>query len=591
MVTLVILTIMIIGFIGGWLRADLVALLGLLLLVLTNQLTPVEAMAGFSNSVVLMIAGLFIVGAGLFHTGLAERLGAALIPYAKGSEVRLFLVLMVTVTLLSSLMSNTGTVALLIPVVLAMSRQIGTSPAKLLMPLAFFSSIGGTMTLIGTPPNLVAAETLRNTSAGTLGFFALFPIGLVMAVVGLLYFHVIGNRLLGTNEVRPSAMHRSAVPHISLFAFILSKGHPLIGRTIRDVNWSRDGLIVVGEQEKSVTHRFVTARAETRLIEGKVYVSGAEADVRRIARREGVAVEQVDLKAVYGKAGGVAVFTIPTDSPLVGRCLSDSHLRNEYRLNVLQVIRPNEEIALTRLKDVPLERGDMLVAQGEWDDLERAGDETALLLANERVTDVANRAVSERHQLAAGLIMLMMIALLVFEWVDPTVAVWLAALAMVLTGAVRHMDVAYESIQWSSLLLIAAMIPVGQALDNAGIMSWLVTWISDSFGQAGPVLVLVAIFLATMALSQIISNTATAVLFAPLAVSLAAALHVSPVPLVVAVAIAASLAFMTPFGSPTNAMVFGIGGYRFFDFVKVGLPLQVVTAVIAIFTILLLFPF
>lgn len=591
MVTLVILTIMIIGFIGGWLRADLVALIGLLLLVLTNQLTPVEAMAGFSNSVVLMIAGLFIVGAGLFHTGLAERLGAALIPFAKGSEVRLFLVLMVTVTLLSSLMSNTGTVALLIPVVLAMSRQMGTSPAKLLMPLAFFSSIGGTMTLIGTPPNLVAAEALRNTSAGTLGFFALLPIGLVMAVVGLFYFYVIGNRLLGTSDVRAAAMPRLAVPHVSLFALSLSKGHPLIGRTLRDVNWSRDGLIVVGEQEKSVTHRFVTARAETRLIEGKVYVSGAETDVRRIAGREGVAVEQVDLKVVYGKAGGVAVFTIPTDSPLVGRCLSDSHLRNEYRLNVLQVIRPNEEIALTRLKDVPLERGDMLVAQGEWSDLERAGDETSLLLANERVTDVANRAVSERHQLAAGLIMLLMVTLLVFEWVDPTVAVWLAALAMVLTGAVRHMDVAYESIQWSSLLLITAMIPVGQALDNAGIMAWLVTWISDSFAQAGPVWVLVAIFLATMALSQIISNTATAVLFAPLAVSLAAALQVSPVPFVVAVAIAASLAFMTPFGSPTNAMVFGIGGYRFFDFVKVGLPLQVVTAVIAIFTILLIFPF
>lgn len=591
MVTLVILTVMIIGFIGGWLRADLVALLGLLLLVLTNQLTPVEAMAGFSNSVVLMIAGLFIVGAGLFHTGLAERLGAALIPYAKGSEIRLFLVLMVTVTLLSSLMSNTGTVALLIPVVLAMSRQMGTSPAKLLMPLAFFSSIGGTMTLIGTPPNLVAAETLRNTSSGALGFFALLPIGLVMAVVGLFYFNVIGNRLLGTNDVRASALPRLAMPHVSLFAFILPKGHPLIGRTLRDVDWSRNGLIVVGEQQKGVTHRFVTARAETRLTEGQVYVSGAEADVRRMAEREGVKVERVDVKAVYGKAGGVAVFTIPTDSPLVGHCLSESHLRNDYRLNVLQVIRPNEEIAITRLKDVPLERGDMLVAQGEWDDLERAGEETSLLLANERVTDVANRAVSERHQLAAGLIMLMMVTLLVFEWVDPTVAVWLAALAMVLTGAMRHMDVAYDSIQWSSLLLIAAMIPVGQALDNAGVMAWLVTWISDSFGQAGPVWVLVAIFLATMALSQIISNTATAVLFAPLAVSLATALQVSPVPLVVAVAIAASLAFMTPFGSPTNAMVFGIGGYRFFDFVKVGLPLQVVTAVIAVFTILLLFPF
>ncbi|WP_233547121.1 SLC13 family permease [Exiguobacterium sp. AM39-5BH] len=274
MVTLMILAVMMIGFIGGWLRADLVALLGLLLLVLTNQLTPVEAMAGFSNSVVLMIAGLFIVGAGLFHTGLAERLGAALIPYAKGNEVRLFLVLMVTVTSLSSLMSNTGTVALLIPVVLAMSRQMGASPTKLLMPLAFFSSIGGTMTLIGTPPNLVAAETLRNTSSGALGFFALLPIGLVMAVVGLVYFYVLGNRLLGTNEVRASAMNRSAVPHISLFAFTLSKGHSLIGRTIRDVNWSRDGLIVVGEQEKSVTHR--SSRLAQRRDSSKVKCMSAE---------------------------------------------------------------------------------------------------------------------------------------------------------------------------------------------------------------------------------------------------------------------------------------------------------------------------
>ncbi|TCI33681.1 SLC13 family permease [Exiguobacterium sp. SH4S7] len=591
MVTLFILAVMIIFFIGGWLRADLVALVGLVALVLTQQLSPVEAMAGFSNPVVLMIAGLFIVGAGLFHTGLAERLGAGLIPYAKGSEVRLFLVLMVTVTFLSSLMSNTGTVALLIPVVLAMSRQTGTNPAKLLMPLAFFSSIGGTMTLIGTPPNLVAAEALRGASGGTLGFFSLLPIGFAAAVVGLLYFYVIGNRLLDAGEVRSVVVARLPMPELNIYALTLTKGHPLVGKTLRDVKWSRDGLIVLGEKRKGLAHRLVTARADTVLYEGRVLVSGAEADVRRVARQEGVVVEPMELKDIYGKESGVAIFTVPSDSPLIGHCLSESRLRNDYRLNVLQVIRPNEEIAMTRLKDVPLERGDMLVAQGEWGDLEKAGDETHLLLANERVTDVANRAVSERHQLAAGLIMLVMVVLLVFEWVDPTVAVWLAAIAMVLTGAVRHMDVAYESVQWSSLLLIAAMIPVGTALENAGVMTWLVTWISESFGRAGPVWVLVAIFVATMVLSQIISNTATAVLFAPLALSLAASLEVSPVPLVVAVAVAASLAFMTPFGSPTNAMVFSIGGYRFFDFVKVGLPLQMIVAVVAIFSILFLFPF
>ncbi|MCT4783784.1 MULTISPECIES: SLC13 family permease [Exiguobacterium] len=591
MVTLIILAVMITSFIGGWIRADLVALLGLLALVLTRQLTPIEAMAGFSNPVVLMIAGLFIVGAGLFHTGLAERLGASLIPYAKGSEIRLFLVLMVTVTLLSSLMSNTGTVALLIPVVLAMSRQLGTNPAKLLMPLAFFSSIGGTMTIIGTPPNLVAAEALRHAGGETLGFFSLFPIGLVALGVGLLYFYTIGNRLLDSGEVAQTMSKQPVSFPLNVYRMEITKGHPLIGRALRETRWSRHGLTVLGERRKGWVHRFHAAKADTVLYEGRLLVSGAEEDVNRVAAREGLTFERVSSKNVYDKQVGVVVFTIPTDSPLIGRCLRESELRNRFGLNVLRVIRPNEEIVMIPHQDVRLDRGDMLVVQGEWTDLERAGEATHLLLANERVADVANRAVSERHQLAAGLIMGGMVALLVFEWVDPTVAVWMAALAMVLTGAVRHMDVAYQSIQWSSLFLIAAMIPVGQALENAGVMTWLVTWISESFGHAGPVWVLIAIFVATMVLSQIISNTATAVLFAPLALSLASALDVSPVPFVVAVAIAASLAFMTPFGSPTNAMVFGIGGYRFFDFVKVGMLLQIVMAVVTVLTILLLFPF
>ncbi|WP_214844867.1 SLC13 family permease [Exiguobacterium sp. s150] len=362
--------------------------------------------------------------------------------------------------------------------------------------------------------------------------------------------YVIGNRLLDVGDVPESVASHPMMPPLSVYAFHVQKGHPLIGRELRETLWSRHGLTVLGERRKGLAHRLHAARADTVLHEGRLLVSGAEEDVHRIARQEGLRYEHVSPRDVYGKEAGVVVFTIPADSPLIGRCLKESRLRNRYGLNVLRVIRPNEEMAMTKLKDVRLEQGDMLVAQGEWGDLEKVGDETHLLLANERVTDVANRAVSERHQLAAGIIMAAMVALLVFEWIDPTVAVWLAALAMVLTGAVRHMDVAYQSIQWSSLLLIA-----------------------------------------TMMLSQIISNTATAVLFAPLALSLASALDVSPVPLVVAVAIAASLAFMTPFGSPTNAMVFGIGGYRFFDFVKVGLPLQVVTAIIAIFTILLIFPF
>ncbi|WP_214828171.1 SLC13 family permease [Exiguobacterium algae] len=591
MVTVIILGLMILFFIGGWMRADLVALIGLVLLVLTNQLTPAEAMAGVSNPVVLMIAGLFIVGAGLFHSGLAERLASLLIPYANGSEMRLFFLFMMTVTLLSSVMSNTGTVAILIPVALAMSRQMKKSPAVLLMPLAFFSSIGGTMTLIGTPPNLVAAEALRRIEGESIGFFALFPIGLAVAAVSFIYFRFVGNKLLTPEEtVDPSVSSERNYPEPKIYAVHLDKNHPLIGQRLRDLKWSHQGLIVVGERIRGVRQRFIAASADTVLREGRLLVSGEERDIESFTGREGLRYEQLSQSELCDKESGVALFTVPPDSSLVGKRLSDSRLRNDYQLNVLQVVRPNEEIAQIHLKDVPLQRGDLLVVQGKWGDLERTERETQLLLANERVTDVANRSVSERHQLAAGLVMVTMIALFMLEWVDPTVAVWIAALAMILTGAVRHIEVAYQSIQWSSLVLIAAMIPVGTALDHAGVMSWLVSWISTTFGEAGPVWVLVALFAATMFLSQIISNTATAVLFVPLALSLAETMGVNPIPFVVAVAISASLAFMTPFGSPTNAMVFSIGGYRFVDFMKVGIPLQLITGIVGIIMILLLFP-
>lgn len=285
------------------------------------------------------------------------------------------------------------------------------------------------------------------------------------------------------------------------------------------------------------------------------------------------------------------MFTVPGSSQLIGKRISESQLRNHFQVNVLKIIRPQDEITHVRLKNTPLKQGDMLMVQGTWDDLERMERETHDLLSNERVTEVANRVVSRRHQLAAGIIMLMMLILFVFEWVDPTVAVWMAALAMVLSGAVRQMDTAYQAIQWSSLVLIAAMIPVGTALEKAGIMAWLVGWIEGTFADLGPTWVLVVLFVSTMILSQIISNTATAILFVPLAIALAESMSVSPVPFVIAVAISASLAFMTPFGSPTNAMVFSIGNYRFTDFIKVGVPLQLITGIVGILMILILFPF
>jgi di/tricarboxylate transporter len=499
---------------------------------------------------------------------------------------------MLTVALLSSVMSNTGTVALLIPVVMAMSRQIKRSAKTYLMPLAFFSSIGGTMTLIGTPPNLVAAESLRGLIDVPIGFFSLLPIGAVVMIVGLFYFRLVGNRLLEDYRSREWD-GGGAIETINPNVYVLSidEVHPLIGKRLSELKWSRDGIIVLKERVKGIGRHYETARADTVLRAGSILVSGDEQRVRSLSEQQHIPFQQVEATNVYDKTGGIVMFTIPGSSQLVGRCLHESQLRNEFHVNVLRVIRPQEEIAQVHLKDTPLKQGDLLMVQGKWDDLERVEQEARLLLSNERVTDVANRTVSSHHQLAAGVIMVMMMTLFVFEWVDPTVAVWLAALAMVMSGAVRHLDIAYQSIQWSSLVLIAAMIPVGTALEKAGIMTWLVDWIGRSFAGFGPAWVLVVLFLATMVLSQIISNTATAILFIPLAIALSESMAVSPVPFVIAVAISASLAFMTPFGSPTNAMVFSVGGYRFMDFVKVGVPLQLLTGIVGILMILFLFPF
>lgn len=425
-----------------------------------------------------------------------------------------------------------------------------------------------------------------------IGFFSLFPIGAVVMIVGLIYFRLVGNRLLEDNRSREWD-GGGAIETINPNVYVLSidEVHPLIGKRLSELKWSRDGIIVLKERVKGIGRHYETARADTVLRAGSILVSGDEQRVRSLSEQQHIPFQQVEATNVYDKTGGIVMFTIPGSSQLVGRCLHESQLRNEFHVNVLRVIRPQEEIAQVHLKDTPLKQGDLLMVQGKWDDLERVEQEARLLLSNERVTDVANRTVSSHHQLAAGVIMVMMMTLFVFEWVDPTVAVWLAALAMVMSGAVRHLDIAYQSIQWSSLVLIATMIPVGTALEKAGIMTWLVDWIGRSFAGFGPAWVLVVLFLATMVLSQIISNTATAILFIPLAIALSESMAVSPVPFVIAVAISASLAFMTPFGSPTNAMVFSVGGYRFVDFVKVGVPLQLLTGIVGILMILFLFPF
>ncbi|HHY72133.1 MAG TPA: SLC13 family permease [Bacillus bacterium] len=608
--TFLILGITIILFMSNRVRADFVSLLALLALVLTGILEPSEALAGFSNSVVIMIAGLFVVGAGILRTGLAQKAGNLLLRWSGNSEKKLFVLLLCIVVFIGSFMSNTGTVAIMLPVVISIALSIKTDVSKFLIPLSYAASLSGLMTLIASPPNLIISQTLVDHGFQRLGFFDITPIGIIGAITGITYLFVVRNILLPNRKNKKRVDHKHLSPkdliqnyHLEdiLHRVQVPEGSPMVEKLLSDLKIPANYQLCIlkidrkaGEGRSLLPITYQEMAGPTSVIQAKdiLYIQGLRPQVEKLVTDYQLVVEteKMDNNELVSSRLGVAEVLLTPYSSLVNKTIRDINFREKYNLNIIGINRKGNYI-LKEMSDVHLRFGDALLVQGSWDEIDLLSKETKDVVVVGQPKVHASMASASGKAPIAGMIMLFMILLMVLEVFPTVISVLIGAVLMIITGCLRNMDDAYGQMNWESIVLIACMLPLATALEKTGGMVYLSEGIIKLLGGYGPTGVLIGIYLVTMVFGQFISNTATAVLFAPIAMNAALKIGVSPYPFLIAVAVAASMAFATPVASPTNALVMTAGSYKFSDFVKIGIPMQIVMFIVMMLVIPLLFSF
>ena len=607
--TLIILALSAVFFAMGKVRSDLVALCALVALLLTGTLTPQEAISGFSNQVVIMMVGLFVVGGAIVQTGLAKKASGKLMMLAGDNEIGLFLLLMVVTAVIGAFVSNTGTVALMMPIVVSLAQKAKIRASRLLMPLAFASSMGGMLTLIGTPPNLVIQEALTESGHQPLGFFSFLPIGLVCIVVGIVVLLPLSKRFLNGRQRGDDdgkARRRKTLDDLleeyslkdDLSVFTVTDASLVKDKSIVELDVQRRyGLSVLEVRRVKKTHAKLMKEVEqrlagpdTRLMVGDiVYVSGNKQQAEQMAADMQLNKTSQPL-AFYDI--GIAEAVLMHNSRLCGKTLRDGGLRRLYSVNVLGVRRGDDYIT-RNLADLKLRQGDILLIQGKWKNISRIANLAEGILVMGQPLEEAARVTLDYTAPLAAAIMVAMILTMVFDFIPvaPVTAVITAGLLMVLTGCIRSVEAAYKTINWESIVLIAAMLPMSVALEKTGASALVARMLADGLGQASPYALLAGVYFTTSLLTMFISNTATAVLMSPIALTSAMAIGVSPYPMLFAVTLGASMCFASPFSTPPNALVMQAGGYTFMDYIKVGLPLQIIMGLVMVFVLPLLFPF
>ena len=617
-ITLIILVLSAVFFMSGKVRSDLVALCALISLLIFQILTPEEALSGFSNSVVIMMVGLFVVGGAIFQTGLAKMISSKILKLAGKSELRLFLLVMLVTSAIGAFVSNTGTVALMLPIVVSLAVSAGMNPSRLLMPLAFASSMGGMMTLIGTPPNLVIQNALTSAGFEPLSFFSFLPVGLICVTIGTLVLMPLTKWFLSKKgkkqEVNASGKSLNQLVKeyglsSNLFRLRADMSSLLVGKTIIDLDVRRKyGLNILEVRRGDISqNRFLKtitqklAEPDTVMQEQDVlYVTGEVESVERFA--EDYLLEMLDGHTTEEAAKannsldfydiGIAEIVLMPSSNLANRTVKDADLRGKFNVNVLGIRRKKEYI-LQDLGNEKMHSGDVLLVQGTWQDIARLSKEDAdWVVLGQPLNEAAKVTLDYKAPVAAA-IMVLMVVMMVFDFIPvaPVTAVMIAGVLMVITGCFRNVEAAYKTINWETIVLFAGMLPMSLALEKTGASEYISNSLVTGLGSYGPIVLMAGIYFTTSLMTMFISNTVTAVLMAPIALQSALQIGVSPVPFLFAVTVAASMCFASPFSTPPNALVMPAGQYTFMDYIKVGLPLQVIMGIVMVFALPLLFPF
>lgn len=579
------------------LRMDLVALLSLIAVALPGIISPGEALAGFSDQSVVIIAGLFVVGGAVFRTGLADALGQRLQAAAGTSYVRMLVLVMLSTALLSAFLSSTGTVAVMLPVVVSMARRAQLSPSLLLLPMAYAALLGGMLTLIATPPNLIISAELAASGLQPLGFFDFTGPALILLAIGIAYMALFGRRLLServpasSGNLAPSTAELWERYELTdrLVELRVRADSPLAGLTVAaSAIRSRFGVSVLALGRQGSRGVVVqTARPESLLQPGDTLTLKGDAAAVESLVREG-RLEVIRENAPLPRGLLLAEVLVAPDSRLSGERVAESGFRREWGADIVG-IRRGSEVVSGRVSRTRLQMGDALLLLGSATALQqlRNHGQDLLLVTESRELEEA-RFRRDKAPLAVAILLLMLLAM-ALGWLPNVLAVLLAAVACVLTGCVE-IDEAYRDVSWPTVLMIACILPLATALERTGGLDLLVTGLSGLLDGLSTPVVLGALFLLTSLIGLLISNTATAVLIAPVAVQLAVSLGQEPRAVAMVVALACSAAFVTPVSSPVNMLVLVSGNYRFSDFVRAGLPLLLVLMLASVLVVPWFFP-
>ncbi len=616
-ITLIILFITSALFLWGKLRSDLVALMALLSLTITGILSPEESISGFANPIVLMLAGLFIISGAITQTGLAKTLSTKLLHTAGNNEIKLFTLTMIVAAILGSFMSNAGTATLLLPIVFGMAREANLSARRFLMPMAFAASMGGMMTLIGTPPVLIINNVLVANGYPELGFFTVFPIGLILLVVGL-FFLWNSSKILQHNEKKRSSGFgeaKSPTELISeyqlasnLFRIKMNHKSPVVGHELRELNITKNYNISIIEIRrmsqgsgvflKSVQHKLAEADS---ILNGDdiIYVTGAFDDIKQFADNNSLTLMDSTQTEMSKKSAaqemmfdsiGVAEAVVLSSSKLVNKQVRDSGFRNRYSINILGIKRKNEYL-LNKVQFEKIQSGDSLLIQGTWANIDELDNEESDLVVVGKPAEEATKVTIAHKATTAAVILIAMVASILFKVLEPVLAISTAAILMILTGCFRNIEAAYNTIRWQTIFFFAAMIPMATAMDKTGTFSLITKVLIDTFDGFGPHVLLAAFYFAALLLTTFVSNATSVILFAPIAIQTAQEMNISPYPFLFAVATASVMCLASPYSSPPNSIVMSPGGYSFRDYIKVGLPLQIIYMIVMVILLPIIYPF
>ncbi|MBL4603516.1 MAG: sodium-coupled transporter [Emcibacteraceae bacterium] len=570
---------------GRW-RYDVVAFSALMVSVISGVITPDNAFDGFSHPAVITVAAVLVISAGLAVSGVIDRIAHIVVPPLKSLFLQITIMSSFS-AILSAMMNNVAALALLMPATIDSAKKAKRSPALLLMPLSFGSILGGLITLIGTPPNIVIAHYRETVSGEPFSMFDFSPVGAVVAFVGVLFLSLVGWRLLPKDSQAKSATDDLYDIDDYAAECIVVEGSSAIDQTIKDIDNIADSCDVriaglIRNNKK------ILRLSRTRIIKEKdtLILKAGPKELDIFAHKLGLEIKGGEYDKSLFSNDDVALkeAVISADSRIIGRKIGEIRLKSRWALNLLGVSRQGKNINHA-LHKLVFQAGDVLLVQGDVDSMAKSMDRLGLLPLAGRGFNMGKR----RHAGIAILLLVGAITAAATGLTSLTVALAISALGMVLFNIIPLRDL-YNTIDWPVIVLVGSMIPIGGALETTGTTDLIAEGILSVSAGYSAFVVLALLFIVTMTLSDLMNNVATAVMMAPIAVSMANSLDANTDSFLMAVAVSSSCAFLTPIGHKNNALIMGPGGYKFGDYWRMGLPLEIIITIVALPMIVYVWP-